>query len=627
VSGLLRRGWWLLAPAAVLFAYRGIGRNGFLGDAKFLIAENRYLRDLSLLWENLRHDYFWSSSGATIPYWRPVTKLSWLLEYQLFGGSASGYAWVQLGWQLIGVLGVQLLARNLGLDRRWAVVAGLLFGLSAVAIEPVSLLMARSDVVCASATLWAIASWHRWSQGGARGWAGLHLLWVLLALGSKETGVMIAPAITLWALLRGWLADPRGKRDALPGALLRTLPAWAASAAALAVRARILGSRAGSDVFATAATDPLRIFASLARYLQNLLPFRLNSTVRNLPQAEAASLGFLLPAALTLAAAGLLLVWLVRRRRADALGLAGWLLLSLAPVLAVGEISVPGIAGKYPLADRWLQHALAAASLLAALAFARLPAPVQPAVLLVSAAWAAAVISVNEPVRAEYVSTLSMLRTEDRAVYFATPPEFRTAEDECRFLDRQQLRAAEAGELATALELSEQALAQCRDDLPTRNLYRLSALVGLGRFDEARPLAEALLAKPPTDPRGHAHLAHLAGITFLETGSPEEAERWLLTSRELGNRSCGIEQLLARASLASLRPALASQQLEAAYDCGGRTDPGLLLSAASWSLYAGEPVRVRKLLARIQSEQPASAALASSIAQLEAQMARMGRPD
>jgi hypothetical protein len=628
VSRLLRRGWWLLAPAAVLFAYRGVGRNGFLGDAHFLIAENRYLRDLSHLWENLRHDYFWSSSGAHIPYWRPLTKASWVLEYQLFGQSASGYAWVQLGWQLLAVLGVQVLARSLGLPRRWALVAGLLFGLNAVAIEPVSLLMARSDVMCASATIWAVAGWHRWSLGGGRGWAVLHALAVVLALGSKETGVMIAPVLTLWSLLRWRLpdADRAGAGD-IRRAAPRLLPAWALTAAALAMRGRILGEPAGGGALAAALADPLRILASLARYLQNLLPFRLGSTVRSLPHAEAESLGFLLPAILTVAAAGALLVWLLRRRRADALGLAGWLLLALAPVLAVAEIAVPGVAGKYPLADRWLYHALAAASLLAALAFASLPVRrVQPAILAIAAAWAAAVIAANEPVRAEYVSNLSMLRTEDRAVYHATPPEFRTSEDECRFLDRQQLRAADAGDLTAALALADQALAQCRDDLPTRKLFRFSALVGLGRFEEARPLAEELLERPP-GARGHARLTYLAGVVLLETGSPEPAERWLLTSRELGNQSCAVDGQLARAALASLRPDLASQRLEAAYACGGGADPWLLFSAARWSVYAGEPARARQLLARLGSDPRAAAALADSAAQLEAQMARMGRAD
>ena len=629
MSRLLRRGWWLLAPAAVLFAYRGVGRNGFLGDARFLIAENRYLQDLSYLWENLRHDYFWSSSGAHIPYWRPLTKASWLLEYQLFGERASGYAWVQLGWQLAAVLGVQVLARSLGLPRRWAATAGLLFGLSAVAIEPVSLLMARSDVMCACATLWAIASWHRWSLGGGRGWAVLHGLAVVIALGSKEIGVMIAPVLTLWSLFRWRLAGgTRAVTGGVRDAALRLLPAWALGAAALWTRARVLAEPAGGGALAGALADPLRILASLARYLQNLLPFRLSSSVRSLPHAEAESLGFLLPALLTLAAAGALLVWLLRRRSADALGLAGWLLLALAPVLAVADISVPGVAGKYPLADRWLYHALAAASLLAALAFASLPVRrVQPALLAVAAAWAAGVILVNESVRAEYVSSLSTLDTEDRAVYYATPPEFRTSEDECRFLDRQQLRAADAGDLTHALELADQALAQCSDDVPTRKLYRFGALVGLRRFEEARPLAEELLAQPPAYARSHARLTYLAGVALLETGSPEPAERWLLTSRELGNQSCAVDVQLARAALANLQPDLASQRLEAAYDCAGGADPSLLFGAARWSVYAGQPARARKLLDRIRSEPRTAAALADSAAQLEAQMARMGRPE
>jgi hypothetical protein len=112
VSRLLRRAWWLLAPAAVLFAYRGVGRDGFLGDARFLIAENRYLQDLSYLWENLRHDFFWSSLGANIPYWRLLTKACWLLEVQLFGVErASGYAWVHSDGSCWRYSGCSALAR------------------------------------------------------------------------------------------------------------------------------------------------------------------------------------------------------------------------------------------------------------------------------------------------------------------------------------------------------------------------------------------------------------------------------------------------------------------------------------------------------------------------------------
>jgi hypothetical protein len=353
--GTLRRGWWLLAPALVLLAYRSVSRNGFVGDADFLIAENHYIQDLAYLWENLRHDYFWSSSGAHIWYWRPITKASWVLEYQLFQGDPGGFALVQLGWQLLAVLGVQILARSLGVARRWSVLAGLLFGLSAVAIEPVSLVMARSDVVCAGATLWAVASWHRWASGGRHLWASLHLLCVALALGSKETGVIIAPVITLWTLLRRLEAgSSRRERAGFLRELISVTPSWAFSAVYLAARWQVLRSQSGANFVTSLSADPLRIFASLARYLQNLLPFRLSSTIRNLPHAEAESLGYLLTAALTAASAIALLAWFVRRSNFDALALAAMTLLALAPVLVVGKMAVTGITDKYPRADRWV---------------------------------------------------------------------------------------------------------------------------------------------------------------------------------------------------------------------------------------------------------------------------------
>jgi len=625
--GLVRRLWWLLAPAVVLIAYRSVSRNGFVGDTNFLIAENRFIQDLAYFWDNLLHDYFWSSSGGTIPYWRPITKASWMLEYQLFQGWSGGYALVQLGWHLLAVLGVEFLARCLGLARRWAALAGLSFGLSAVAIEPVSLVMARSDVVCVCAALWAVASWYRWAGSGRLRWLFPHLLAVILALGSKETGVIVAPVITLWTLLRSReIGASRRTGARLLRELILVTPSWVLSSVYLAARWLVLRSERGSSTVAPVAADPLRIFASLTSYLLNLLPFRLSSTIRNLPHAEAESAGFLLMAALTVAVAIALLAWFVRRRSADALGLGAWALLALAPVLLAGEIAVPGITGKYPLADRWLYHALGPAMILGVLFFASLPwLRVQKGILLVAMGWSAAVVIVNEAVRAEYVSGLSMLQTEDRAVYFATPREFRTPDDECRFRDRQHLRAAEANDLATALELATQTLERCRDDVPTRTLYRLSTLVGLGRFDQARPLAEALLESPPKEPRTHVRLTYLAGIALLETGSPDLAERWLLVSRELGNRSCGLDRQLARVAIASSKPGRASQLLEAAYACGESRDPTLLIDAARWSLYAGRPERARKLFARIREEHATAAGVERQVAQLEVQLARMGR--
>lgn len=146
---------WLLAPIVCLLAYRSVLEFEFIGDAIFLIKENLYMHDLSFWWQNLIHDYFWSSSGNIIPYWRPLTKISWLAEYWAFGDWAGGFQVVQLGWHVLGTIGVGLIARALGLHVYLVIVSGLIFALHPIAIAAVSMIMARSDVVCHVSLIWA----------------------------------------------------------------------------------------------------------------------------------------------------------------------------------------------------------------------------------------------------------------------------------------------------------------------------------------------------------------------------------------------------------------------------------------------------------------------------------------
>ena len=81
---------FVVPPLLAVVAYRHASHVEFVGDTRFLIAENAFIRSLSYWSETLVHDYFWSSSGQIIPYWRPFTKLSWLLEWRWFQGWAGG---------------------------------------------------------------------------------------------------------------------------------------------------------------------------------------------------------------------------------------------------------------------------------------------------------------------------------------------------------------------------------------------------------------------------------------------------------------------------------------------------------------------------------------------------------
>lgn len=602
----------------VAFAFRSLATFDFVADARFLILENRYITDLSYLWDNLTHDYFWSSSGNAIPYWRPFTKVSWLLEHQMFGTWAGGYQLVQLGWHLLGVVGVQLLAVRFSNARALpstsganppllphpapagqimlVVLAGLLYGLQPIVIQPVCLLMARSDVLAATCTIWAVLGWWQWRQSGRALSAVVHTCATLLALASKETAVMIPLLLGVWSLLDG--DGSRGRRRGL----LKLLPSLLLAIVFLVLRSVVLRGAA-----LPVALDPLRLLASLGVYLQNLVPFQLTSAVRNIARAEAHGALFLVGATATLLGAAVVVVWMARRKDVLGLALATWMLLSLAPVL-VNEIPVPAISGKFPLADRWLLPALAGATLLFAHLVNRHTVNrwVLRIVTVAGGLWLVGVLLVSRDVRAEHANERAYLDWEDRQ-YLATPSAYRTSEDECRRMDRAVIRAHLEDRLAEVIARSEAAIRSCgRSQSRQFNLF--SALVRAGRFEEAEPLANDLVAHPPPDRRDMGAMLYLSGQVFLSRGKPEVAEGLLLRARRAGLRTCGIELHLARAAEARGQPALAAGRLEAAHLCAGSSDPQALLSAGWLWIRAGRVDRAQQTVETVKQRFRLSAA-------------------
>lgn len=527
-----------LAVALVAAAWADLLRHGFVADARFLIADNRYLDAWSRWRATLAHDYFWSSSGASIPYWRPLTKLSWLVEAQLFGrGSALPFHAVQLGWILTATAGVGVLARRLGAATPWVALAALLFGLHPALVEAGCLLMARSDVVVVACMVWALVGWLAWraadSPARARGWAGVHVVALAAALASKETAVALPLVVTAWA----WAERPHRWAT--------VAPAWLATLAYLAARAHVLGA------MPRGAIDPLRIFVGVGVYGWGLLPLRIATGVRNVSLAEAHGAAMPIMAAVVWLALGAAVTLALRRRAATALGLLTLAVASLLPVLVGPTPSVPGITGKLAFADRWLVTAAAAASVGLVLGAARLPLRARRLVAVALAAWCLAAIAVAPIAHGYYKSDTTLLDREDQA-FDETPARWRTVEDRCRFGERQLARAVSRGDADEAVRLVEQAPAECPPDQSARfNLA--SVLVQRGRFAEARPLADALVAAYELPPRFHAPLLYLAGVAALRTGDAGRAERLLTAALQEGLASCAIFARLAEATAAQGR--------------------------------------------------------------------------
>ncbi len=580
-----------LAPLILLgLAYRTVGGFEFVGDARFLILENNFIHELSMLGENLRHNYFWSSSGNIIPYWRPATKGSWVLEYQLFESWAGGYAWVQLAWHALGTIGIQLLARRLGVRPVLSTVAATVYALHPVAIAPTCMIMARSDVVCTAACVWGLLTWREWRASGRKHlWGALHVVAVVVALGSKETAVILPAVLALWSVLEGDLARERRSK------LLQLAPAVILSAVYLVTRRVTLTADAEGLAETSLAFDPLRIFASLTVYLRNLLPFLVQSGVRDISPAEAGSPAFVATGLFSLLVVAA--VFLIALRRGDRVSLAllAWGALALAPVILGGAIHVPTAGSKFVAADRWLVHALPAVVLLWARLVENFNSQRLVATVPVAAVvWVGFILVGARAARAEFGSEMGMLDNEDR-LFLATPERFRSEEDHCRFLDRKAVRATVRSDFEEVLRVSEQSLERCGDPDGLRRFRCLCALTKTGRYEEARPLVEELLASPPP-PRVHASFAYEAGLVLFRTGETGRAEVLFNRALELGYRDCRTWIWFAETARARNDLPRAAQRLEAAFQCGGGGDASLLIMAATWWIESGEKEQGARLV-------------------------------
>jgi hypothetical protein len=594
VRARLRRFWWLL-PLALTYA--DSARFDFVADARFLILENRYLDGLGRLWANLTHDYFWSSSGNFIAYYRPLTKASWLLEAQGFGTWAGGYHLVQVAWQLAGVVGVVALARRLGCATTSASLAGLVYGLHPAVAEPTCLLMARSDVVAATASIWSAVAWLGFRETKRPAWAVAHSVALIVAFGSKETSIFLVPLLVAWAAMdRAW-----GSRRWQP---LSLVPVGLVAVAYLVARRLVLGEAARPRL----SVDALRVVVGGGRYLLALLPLSPTSGVHNISLVEARTGVSLVTAAGAWLVALAAFVWAARRHHVAVAGLLLWIGAALAPVLLVQQLAVPNIEGKLPLADRWLLPSLAAFSVLVGMGLEQVQRPLlRTTIVATCGVWVVAGFFIAPTAHARYRDEAALLALEAQR-YDETPDEFRTVQDRCQHEDRGVVSALQRRAFEEAYRKSEALAAECQKRDESRfNL--LSALVETGRFAEARPVVEELLVRPPQDSRSDASLLVLAGRTFLSTGDPARAERVLLEARRRGDRGCNVTLLLARAAqaLALVEPtakgfAETARRFEETAEClsraGSPSDPSLYLMAGYWWTRATRPADARAMLAR-----------------------------
>jgi hypothetical protein len=554
-----------LIVAAIGLAYRSSLSFRLFGDASLLIEHNQQMYDISNWWLVLTSDYFYASNAEQIGYWRPFTKGSWLLETLVGGGAHWVYELVQVGWLALAAVGVQKLAVTLGARRGWALGAALFFGLHPALVEAAGLVQARSDLVCGAGVIWSLIGWLHWQDGTKFGLL-VHLVAAVVAFGSKETAVVLPFVLACWTFFADAPNQPRSVRQAF-GVLW---PACAVLTAYLVLRGLALERSLHSGLNLSG----IHLLAVVGSYAQGLLPLPLESTVRNLSPSELAS-----PWCIGRGVLGLLgfltVVGLAGRHYRPGIGLAAWAAASLLLVILPTKLNVPGATEMIAVADRWLLHAVAASAVGLAIAGSRRITGklLQQAASFLLGGWAVLSIAFGPALHADYKDEVALLDLEDRD-YLATPEEYRSPFETCRFVERGLIRARLAGNIEELLTLVA-TLEQRRCSMRNANSTALTALAQVGDFARARIFADRILEQGVRGRR--LRVLPWVGLVLLNTGDPQRAALVLEEARKRERNDCFILPLLAQARTNLGEQAVAARLLEEAKHCAAKpADPQLL---------------------------------------------------
>lgn len=299
-----------------------------------------------------RDGVVWAFTGAA-DYWHPLTWLSHMLDWRLFGDDARGHRFVSLLWHAANaVLCFALLRRWTGAF--WtAALAAAVFAWHPLRVESVVWVTERKDVMSGAfflLTLWAYTRFAETRRaGGAAAWRWYAAALALFVAGLASKPMLVSLPLVLlvldfWPLRRAELAATGAARRAWRGLVLEKLPFFALSAAVSLLTVRMV-QRHGAFTLELPLDARLgNAVVSLARYLGKFfVPVDLAVAYPHPGHWPAGNVA----AALALAVALSALAWWQRAARPATL--AGWLwfLVVLAPALGLVQAGFQAMADRY----------------------------------------------------------------------------------------------------------------------------------------------------------------------------------------------------------------------------------------------------------------------------------------
>jgi len=322
----------VLAASLALVVYANTLHNPFVYDDRTEVLENPSIRGLA----DLPHVFTYNLT-------RPITNLSYAVDYAFSGLDPIAYHVTSLLLHLTAVALLFTLVRELvrdadGIDHddgavgadAGAFVAGALLAVHPMMTEAVGYISSRADLLCGVFVLASLLCFRRAFSGRSL-WAAAGWLLFLLAVASKETGVMLP--FLLLAYDRLLVTSSNEQRRAR---MVRIhAPLLAAVTVVALVRAGVyvaIEQRGGSFELAWR-NVPLQFYA-IGRYLGMLAAPYNQSVVPAMPRISSGWETPVLTSVVLLA----VMIWAAYRRRRTlplvALGVV-WFLLMLAPSAAL----------------------------------------------------------------------------------------------------------------------------------------------------------------------------------------------------------------------------------------------------------------------------------------------------
>jgi len=264
-----------LAVIALLININGL-KNGFVWDDREVITNNAGIKNfdnVSTLLTSADRLFL----DEKLPYYRPLVRLSYVIDYQLFGLDPFGYHCENVLIHSINVLLVYYVGLHLLLSPSAAFIAALLFALHPVNAETVNFISAKNNLLASlcmlSSLLFYIKS--RAQTASPMLYAGLSTALFFLGLLSKEIALMLIPMLVGYNAIYG----KHIRKNWLSGQVYPLIPYAVAASIYLFFRSLSLQGLIGIDFDVSGSVrGALQNLYIIPRYVMLLIaPLRLNA--------------------------------------------------------------------------------------------------------------------------------------------------------------------------------------------------------------------------------------------------------------------------------------------------------------------------------------------------------------